>query len=209
MASPIAHSVFGFAVAAAYFLQPANGFKQTLRQIWERRWMFALCIVLANAPDIDFVFGLWQGGLRLYHRQATHTLLWVLVVSFAVWLALRRVLAEADLAMWLGLRRVSRGALLTLLLVFVILFGHLVFDYFGFTVPKYPSGVRPPLMGIPLFWPFYENCYCSSWTLFPPMAKNSLAGLFSWQNLRVIVIELALSAPLAVGVLWWKSRRRA
>lgn len=75
MATPVAHSLLGLAVAAFF---PA------LRQTrW--RWM-VFAVFAANLPDVDFLPGLFVGDANRYHQGASHSV--VAMVSFGVLVAL-------------------------------------------------------------------------------------------------------------------------
>lgn len=188
MPSPLAHSLIGLTIGLIRFLpryRRWNELSSHLRSLWRA---LLLCILLANAPDLDYFFGICQGNLNRYHQTATHTLLWVAALALAIWLY-SRLRARA----WPAVRVWSLGLLLTLL------GSHLLADWL--TVD------RSPPIGLMLAWPFSTQLYHASFAFFPHPAKQTLADLWSWQNLRVILVEAAITLPLVLGAIWLKRRR--
>jgi len=61
--------------------------------------LLAAAVLLANAPDLDFVPGLLIGAPAAFHRGVTHTLFAVVVVGCLVGLA-RRMVGGAHAAAW-------------------------------------------------------------------------------------------------------------
>jgi membrane-bound metal-dependent hydrolase YbcI (DUF457 family) len=75
MPLPIGHTAIGLAAAASLQTTPATG---------SRLAQFIFITVLANLPDIDMVFGLLiHSNGSIYHRGATHSLLFALLAGFA------------------------------------------------------------------------------------------------------------------------------
>ena len=184
MPSPVAHSLIGLAIGLIRFLpryRRWNELAAQLRVLW-RPLLF--CILLANAPDLDYFFGLFRGNANYYHQTVTHTLVWIGVLALAVWaygwLRERR-------ASWL-----SPGFLLALL------GSHLLADWL--TVD-----CSPPI-GLMLAWPFSDHFYHAAFAFFPPPAKQTLADLWSLHNLCLVLVETAITLPLVIIVLWFKRR---
>lgn len=185
MPSPIAHSLIGLAFGLIRFLpryQRGDELAGQFRALW-RPLLF--CVLLANAPDLDYFFGLFRGDLNYYHQTVTHTLVWIGLTALAIWAYGR--LRERQAA-WL-----SPGLLLALL------GSHLLADWL--TVD------RSPPIGLMLAWPFSDHLYHAAFAFFPPPAKQTWAALWSFQNLHLVLVEAALSLPLVIIVLWFKCRR--
>jgi membrane-bound metal-dependent hydrolase YbcI (DUF457 family) len=110
---------------------------ETIRPAGRHRpgWL-AASVLLANAPDLDFVPGLLLGHPGVYHRGMTHTIAAVLVVAAiaALW------------GWWRG--RPARAVLGTGTWAAVVYGSHLVLDFF--TVD-----VRPPY-GARFLWPLSD-----------------------------------------------------
>lgn len=185
MPSPAGHSLIGFACGAACCLPRCGSWRQLGRRLWRWRGLLLMCVVLANAPDIDYLFGLAAGDLNSRHQLITHTLGWITVVAVCVWSA-QRYFPRKTVRMSLGL-------------IFLLLASHLAADYFG-------SDTRPPL-GIMALWPFSSRFYLSPWPVFPAPSKTTLGDLLSLKNLFVVLTEIAFVAPFVLLALASKIRR--
>jgi inner membrane protein len=174
MATPIGHLLAGYAVGRGTSLgtKPAQ------------RTLLLFCMVLAVAPDLDFLPGLLQGQPALYHQGISHSFAFALVVGLFGALLLRPR---------------AYGLLATWGLLFAAYSSHLLIDLFG------PDN-RPPY-GIPLFWPLSDSTYLSPLSIFwgvRHVAQTSattaqwFAGIAHPYNVGAILIELALIGPLAV-----------
>ena len=185
MSSPVAHSLIGLTIGLIRFLPRYRQWGELFGQgctLW-RPLLF--CVLLANAPDLDYFFGIFRGNLNYYHQTVTHTLVWIGITALAIWtygqLRERRV-------SWL-----SPGLLLALL------GSHLLADWL--TVD------RSPPIGLMLVWPFSDHFYHAAFAFFPPPAKQTWAAVWSPQNLRLVLVEMAVTLPLVMIVLWFKRRR--
>jgi membrane-bound metal-dependent hydrolase YbcI (DUF457 family) len=123
MALCFAHATAGYLVYEA--VRPADRHRPAL---------LAASVLLANAPDLDFVPGWLLGHPGMFHRGVTHTLAAVVAVTLAGALLWRGGdLASARLtALWAG---VTYGS-------------HLLLDYFT-------TNARPPHGG-PFLWPLSD-----------------------------------------------------
>jgi len=185
MSSPVAHSLIGLTLGLIRFLpryRQWGELRDQLRALW-RPLLF--CILLANLPDLDYFFGLFQGNGNYYHQTVTHTLVWIVITALAIWAC-----------GWLRERRTTRWSLGLLL---ALLGSHLLSDWL--TVD-----CSPPI-GLMLAWPFSDRLYHAAFAFFPPPAKQTLADLWSLQNLHLILVEMAITLPLVIIVLWFKHDR--
>ena len=185
MSSPIAHSLIGLAIGLIRFLtryRQWGELRGQLRALW-RPLLF--CVLLANAPDLDYFFGIFQGNVNYYHQTTTHTLVWIGVTAIAIWAY--------------GRLRERRASWLSLGLLVALLGSHLLADWL--TVD-----CSPPI-GLMLAWPFSDHFYHAAFAFFPPSAKQTWADLWSLQNLRLVMVEAALTLPLVIIVLWFKHGR--
>ncbi len=181
MATPVAHSLVGLAVGLARFL-PRWRAGRKLAAAAGAAWPSLLaCVLLANAPDVDYLFGLPAGDLNRYHQTVTHTLVWVGCVTVAVGFAERGRAGRA-----------SAGLALALLA------SHLLLDWL--TVD------RSPPVGQMLAWPVSDRLFHAPFAFIPPPAKADWAGVWSAHNLVVGLAEALLTAPLVLLGLWWKRR---
>lgn len=173
MATPVGHSLAGYAIAR---LGAERGHMD--------RALAVLCVGLALSPDLDFLPGILRGQPAFYHQTVSHSLTFALVASGIAAVGLH----------WKG-RKLIRS--------WVVLFfagaSHLVIDLFA------PDG-RPPY-GVPVAWPVLDVYYLAPLELFPGVRHASgtttstyewVNAILDWHNVRAIVIESAILAPLVV-----------
>jgi len=176
MATPIGHALAGYAVFSTY----------TPAARRDRRMLLGWCLVMAMAPDVDFLPGMLMGQPGRYHQGLSHSLGVAVVVSLALTLlySRKRHTMAAD-----GGR------------FFLAYASHLVLDFWG-------SDTRPPY-GIPLFWPLSERVYLAPWPIFvgvqhtlPTTATtgNWLATIFQPVNLRALGLEVLVLLPITLLV---------
>lgn len=172
MATPVGHSLAAYAVYKLFANRTGHG---------GCRWVL-LSIFVANAPDLDFIPGLFLGQPALYHQGLTHSLGCAVGVSL--------LLAAIAYGSGESFRQ-------TFGLCFFAYSSHIVLDVFG------PDG-RPPY-GVPVFWPFSEQSLISPVPLFLGVHHGGLVStsqwfnaIFSVYNLRAIAVESVWIAPLLV-----------
>jgi len=171
MATPIGHALAGYSVyVASSSFQPRNSI------------LFWLCLLMAIAPDFDFLPGILHGQPNLYHQGASHSLGAGLLVSFAAALIFCR---EAFWKNWI--------------LLFFAYASHLVLDFFA------PDG-RPPY-GQPVFWPISDRYYLAPpglqilWGVHHAKATSAstgdwIASILQSRNLTAISIEVLMTLPM-------------
>ncbi len=183
MATPIGHALAGYAVYRV------RGRRNDHTGGW-----FLLCILLAMAPDLDFLPGLLVGLPVLYHQGISHSLAFALAVSCIVTMLCRSWLQGHFLGNWMTL--------------FAAYTSHLLIDLLG-------PDRRPPF-GIPLFWPVLDEHYLSSFQLLlgASHAKSTLTGTSGWlagilqfRNVVAILTEIAVIAPVVLLVQFLTRRR--
>ena len=184
MPSPVAHSLIGVIFGVACGLPRCAGWRRFGARMWRWRGLLFLCVILANAPDVDYLFGLAAGDLNSRHQLITHTLGWVALVALAVW--------------WAQRYYAPRAVRLTCAFIFLLLASHIVADYFG-------SDNSPP-RGIMALWPLDDRFFISPWPVFPAPEKRALSELWSAHNLRVMAWEFGLLAPVLLAVMLYKTR---
>jgi inner membrane protein len=171
MATPIGHALAGYSVYVA-------GTSPRSRP----PVLFWFCLLMAIAPDFDFIPGILHGQPNLYHQGISHSLGAGLLVSFAAALI------------------VSKGAFWkNWTLLFVAYASHLALDFFA------PDG-RPPY-GQPLLWPISSEYYFAPtgwqflWGVRHAKATSAItsewiSGIFQPQNLGAIIIEVLVTLPM-------------
>jgi inner membrane protein len=142
-----------------------------------RRWEI-LClypVFVATVADLDFIPQIITG--ESFHRGLTHSLIFALGFSLILAFILRNrwQFSYKQLA-WI---------------TFILYGSHLVLDFFT-------EG-----RGIPLLYPFTENFFVSSITIFPGVHHSR--GLWHYSHLIPISFELVYSILLMGGVRWWKN----
>jgi hypothetical protein len=177
MATPVGHTLAGYALA-----------RFASRPDQRELAMMALAVVMANAPDGDFIPGLLVGMPALYHQSITHSL------GFGI-------IASAAAAAAFGLRA---GAFATTFRLCLLAYAsHLALDFLG-------SDARPPY-GQPLLWPL-SDAYFSGPQVLPGVrhARSGSASTLQWLggildpvNLGAVVVETALLLPFV-----YAARRR-
>jgi len=184
MASPIGHAIAGYAVHE-FGRSPAERLDPTF---------LVLTLLMAVAPDFDFLPGILQGQPALYHQGITHSL------GFA---------AAVSLAAALLYSREKGRVLFAWRILFLSYSTHMLIDLFG-------PDKRPPI-GVPLFWPFSDATYLSPVQLLMGIshAKSTsvktgewLATIFQWRNAAAIGLECIATLPF-VGLARRRGRRRA
>jgi inner membrane protein len=184
VATPVGHALAGYAV-----YQLNVGAKPEKKSTF-----FWLCVLMAIAPDLDFIPGILRGQPNLYHQGISHSVGVGLIVSCGV---------AAVYSLRKGTFWCDWG------LLFLAYASHLAVDFFG------PDG-RPPY-GQPLLWPLSGEYYLAPVPVFlgvrhaeSVFASHSewMIGLFHVRNLLAIAIEVVVIAPLIIGVRYMQNFRR-
>jgi len=147
-------------------------------------------LVLANLPDMDYLFGAVTGFPNKYHQTWTHSLVFVTGVSLLIGLG------------WMLIQHTFSWKLTGI--VFFILLSHLVLDMLG-------NDSRPPF-GIQLFWPFSKKHVLSPISIFRGVKKASenhrfLKALFSWGNLKTVGLEVLILGPVACWTFFQNKKK--
>lgn len=184
MSSPFGHSFAGYLV----FVYESK----SLRVKNVKKLFFYLLI--ANAPDLDFIPGILIGTPNLFHHGISHSL--GAGILFTCFLA--------------AILKYERSKYLNR--DFFICFGlycfHLLLDYLS-------VDGRPPL-GIPLFWPLSHEHLIFPHPIFPPIMHSELdhatmaeflKGIFSTHNFCVILIELTVFTTM-LFILYLNLKKR-
>jgi inner membrane protein len=176
VATPIGHSLAGITALAVGPRRHAMP-------------LFLLAVVMANAPDLDFLPGLLVGQPALYHQDVTHSLGFAAAAALVGALVVRRL----DIPFAAGYR-----------VGLIAYASHLALDLLG------PDS-RPPF-GIPLLWPLSQAHVLSPVTVLPGVGHAAridasvadwLRGMLVARNVGAVAIETAVFAPLA----WLVARR--
>lgn len=196
MPLPVAHSLAG---GSLFVGLDADGRHLS----WKRA---LLAIILANAPDLDFLPGMLIGDPNRFHHGPSHSL------GMAVFVA---VLAAGVAALgyrW-PLRRggsAPRGAgsavAGTAMIVGLLWTSHILLD-------AVTADLLPPY-GVPLLWPLSSE-YFLFWPWFPHVLRIAgpsgagafLMSLLNAHNLWAATVEILTLAPVLVLVAWIRRRK--
>lgn len=183
MASPIAHSITGLALGMAAFLPRSESLLSGLRNalsIWKT---LLACVFLACAPDIDYIPGLINGNFNMFHQQASHSAVWMILLAAVAWLIAREHHPSA------GLRLMA--ILLTLTL------SHLLIDLL--------TNDNSIPLGIMVAWPFSDRYVFLPFHLFPNMVKQDWTEILNSRNFMVAGLEFLITTPILCAVFAWKT----
>lgn len=133
--------------------------------------------VIACLPDLDVIPGFFLGRLAQFHHGITHSFAAAAIFSIFSWLFFGR----RDRVISLNLS----------ILVFLLYASHVVLDFVTLdTGAPY---------GVPLFWPWSQDSYQSSWLLLPNV-QHTRAPLFSLHNIALIAREAVIFLPLVAFI---------
>lgn len=173
MSSPIGHSLAGYVIAA-----------YRSASIWPRNaGLTLLYLLLANAPDLDFIPGMLVGQPNRFHHGISHSIGAGIMAALVVTLLIRA--------------KTKRSFKREFAFTFLIYLSHLLLDIIC-------VDGRPPL-GIPLLWPLSETYFM--FPLLPPVTHSVLdhatigqffRDAFSLHNLYVIGLEIMVTIPFMV-----------
>ena len=170
MPSPIGHAAAGLIVALA-------GEKKTQTFGWS---FFALCMVLAAAPDLDWL-------IPGFHRGPTHSIGFAALVTLGVAAVSRLATGKASwrIALICGLAYST----------------HIVMDWLG----EDPT-IRP---GVAALWPFSDRLFMSGWNLFRSTQGDNPFGPMQFEhNLRTLVQEALILGPVLLWLVWRRKKQR-
>jgi inner membrane protein len=177
MASPVAHSIAGFwtfmFLATRLKVRLATACRRYLPQL-------VLLILLANLPDVDFLFGVGTGAnANALHHGFTHSVAAALFVALAV------------SCVW----RIAGTFWRSVTLCFLAYSSHLLIDMCTGT----KLGWNSTASDIPLFWPWVKE-FRSPLVLLVGVRHKDLPDLFSMENLQSSFYELLIFGAIT-GVL--------
>lgn len=181
MATPIGHSLAGYAI-----------YSFCVRHGQDRRpALLLLALVMANAPDLDFLPGILVGTPAAYHQGLSHSFALALIASVVVSV----VLGTAS----------RTPAHRVFVLGFLCYSSHLVLDLFG-------PDRRPPF-GIPLFWPISAHTFLSPVQIFlgTRHANTASASTSEWVGSVLTLYNVAaigLEAVIMLPFLFLATRAR-
>jgi len=179
MATPVGHALAGYAI---YRARPRAATEASNTPLF-------IGLLLAVAPDFDFIPGLLINQPSRYHQGVSHSLGVALVVSIATTLCYALLTGQRQRKWhWLPF-------------FFCAYASHLLLDLFG------PDS-RPPY-GIPLLWPLSDATYLAPVTLLPGVGhggllpvrtRDWLGVVLRWRNVFAVGVEILLIVPV-IGVI--------
>lgn len=177
MASPVGHSLMGLSLYLV--LSPRRHLSNPLR-----RWKtMALCILLANLPDVDFLVGLiFYGRFNILHGEMTHSALFLVVASLFATLCQ------------------IHPSVRSFFFTFLLIGSHDLMDFLS----SQALGLQRAY-GIAFFYPFSQEKIGAPFSLFYGVRHKNLEQLFSLENLWTIGYELCVFLP-AVALIYLARR---
>jgi membrane-bound metal-dependent hydrolase YbcI (DUF457 family) len=179
MPSPVGHCLAGYLI-----------YRLTRNPVKTCGWApMAAYLFAANAPDLDFVPGLFVGDLSRFHHGPSHSIGFsILFGAFSSLLFARR--------------------LRVFLTAFSLYVSHVFLDYLV-QDPSFPHGV-------PLFWPFDGGYYMAPFAFFRsfdylPNSSEPLliiSALLTGRNLLTVIAETLMLSPLLLLVALMRKRNK-
>jgi membrane-bound metal-dependent hydrolase YbcI (DUF457 family) len=176
MPTPIGHLLAG--ISAYRIVEPSSP---------KQRRIFLAALFMAVMPDFDFVFGFFVDNPNRYHHYFTHSIFFIIAVSFFVALFL------------------SQNSRAHLLADFVLLTvagsSHLLLDMLAVdTSAPY---------GMPLFWPLSQKYVILPVSIFSDIQRASdssrfLGSLFNRHNLFAVGKEVVILGSITLFCLLFK-----
>ena len=192
MPLPLAHSLIGVAVCVA-----------TDEEVLPRPGHLLAAVVLANGADLDYLPGFFLGDPHRFHRMATHSIGFSLLVG-----ALAAALVGLGwLRPWRLRSGLPRGALGTGLIVAALWATHIVLDSLN-------ADYSEPV-GQMLLWPLSNVWVPAVLPIFynvdkvagPATPVAFVLSLVNWHNVRALVLEFVLTAPILALAVSGRRRR--
>lgn len=172
-------------------LMTAYYFKQDRVQPWK----VVLCVLAANLADLDYIPGLLIGAPKHFHPSFTHSFFATIIFSVIVY-RLLKYLSPHDYYRWtlaLGMAYIS----------------HIFLDIIQ--IDNYTANG----IGIPIFFPFTNQCYQTGWQWLPSISSfidfssfaSILRGIFNPKALdyflhEQLVIGTIFGSLLGVRKVW-------
>ncbi|MEL7034125.1 MAG: metal-dependent hydrolase [Cyanobacteria bacterium J06592_8] len=174
MPSPIGHSLAGF--CGYIFAQSHISKRHRLSTLFTS-------VFIANAPDLDILIGIaLQGDPKIFHRQATHSLIVAVLVGLLTALITYSIQFKhwKSLSLWVGGLYTS----------------HIILDL------MVADDVFP--LGVQAFWPLTSDYLISPLTIFRGFDYGGsgllgfLFSLITFQNLISVVQEIVILVPCII-----------
>jgi inner membrane protein len=172
MPSPLAHSFTAYGILRIVWAGTTDGSQPVAR------YRVALCILVANAPDLDFIPQIIT-GVR-YHHGISHSLFLVTIVAATCGFLAAHQGTRPRVRWWLTCLAVG--------------WSHLLLDFFT-------EGGR----GMPLLWPLVDDFYQSSWFVFPAIRHSQ--GLIHSSHIEFMVVETLYSFAIVLLIYRYRQAR--
>ena len=163
MATPVGHSLVGYLLYLTFYKD------YRLFKNWK---IITLYVFTANAPDLDFIPGIFIGDANRFHHGISHTLAFSLLFALIMYM-IPRFRTRKDF-----------------IIFFLLYFAHVAIDFFT-------ADTGAPF-GIMLFWPFTQRHFISFYSLFSDIHHLTLSDLFDLHNIKAIAWETAVFLSIIV-----------
>ncbi len=152
----------------------------TGKEIFKNKFLLLTGLFFGLLPDIDLALIIVFGFKEggKYHQIYTHSI-FIVILTF------------------IFLIFFSKNLRLSLLLSSLSL-SHIILDIFSIDL-------KPPI-GVPLFAPF--SSFTLNFGILPKIEKSSLHSLFSWNNIKAMIIETLIFLPILIVSFYLTREKR-
>ncbi len=185
MPSPVGHTLIASAFWLAWCLPRSWTFQSLIHDLRPHLPLFALCVFICNAPDLDYLVGI-GGNMNHTHHWYTHTVGWALLLASGCFLFGRFRNRQLPAYTWWILAAMS--------------ISHLAADALCMDHSQ-PQGIMA-------LWPINDRfLYNESITVFLNLEKDTWSDIISLHNTQAILLEVAILGPLPIIAMIIKSHQ--
>jgi LexA-binding, inner membrane-associated putative hydrolase len=169
MPSPIGHTLGAYATLLA--LDPSLARNRRTNSL-----ALGTAFVFGSLADADFIVAYFTSNPVLRHHYFSHSVPFAILIGVLSFITLKAL-------------HYKKAGWYTLLLT-AAYGSHLLLDYFAY------DGGYP--YGIPLFWPLTNRHFLAPIWIFQYINRGEWGDLFGWHNFHAVLIEIAVTGPLAL-----------
>jgi inner membrane protein len=170
MPSPLAHMAMGYVINKMHRQKSSSGVNT--RAVGKRLGLAMLPLVMSLLPDLDSVLGLLTGNFGRFHNNATHSLIFGLIVAFFIGMIASRP-SRSEFPNWFAIALACYEM-------------HVIMDFF--TIGR----------GVMLFWPFSSQRFSSPVKLFYGLHWSD--GWWSLRHIWTLFTELGFIVVMVTAV---------
>jgi len=187
MTSPVGHSL------GAYVANRGR-YASSCEELRPHRSAHVVALVFlifaANAPDLDFIWGAWNGNMNVYHHGPSHSIVAIFIFATLLW------------------------GITSLFPLYRYLVGMGGLAYASHIALDMVTADQAAPFGMQLLWPFSDEYMLAPRTFFLNIEHGSLGesvfavipAIFTAHNLSAIGFELLILGPPALLTFFWRRR---